>query len=367
MEPFKERIGPDAVGMIADRVRAAWPPFPRDAFVAAALDGLTDLELKARVVHVARALRERLPERWADAVAVLVDALPPALVDETGLTDGFAWWPLLQVVEDFGADDPASSLPALREMTRRFSAEFAIRPLIDAHPEASWAALAAWVDDPDVHVRRLVSEGSRPRLPWGRRLSSSVADPSRGLLLLDRLVDDPSPYVRRSVANHLGDVAKDHPERAVAVAARWIAEDAARTPLVKHALRHPLKQGHPGALALLGEAGPELDVADVTVSPGRARVGGAVVVRARIVASEAGTVRVDVVWAWPSARGAWSSKVFRGASRALAAGEAWSFSSSVSLRPVSTRPLRLGTQRVWLRIGGRDLDPVTFELVAGDP
>ncbi len=362
-EPFKELVNAEAAARLGGLIAAAWPAFPLARFVEAATVGLSDLELKARVVHVAGVLRSHLPPAWPDAVAVLAASLPPPLPDDTEVSQGFFLWPLLQVVQDHGLAHPAESLALLREMTKRFSAEFAVRPYLLRHPELAWGTLAGWATDPDVHVRRLVSEGTRPRLPWGQRLSIAEVDVRRGLALLDRLVDDPSAYVRRSVANHLGDVAKDHPALALSVAARWLAERPERRPLVTHALRHLLKGGDAEALRLLDLAGAEVEVGPVVATPHEVRVGQAVTVSASIRARSAGTVRVDVVWQWPALRGGWSSRTFRGADRELAAGATWEFSSSVSTRPVSTRPTRPGSQRLILRVNGADQEPVGFELV----
>lgn len=365
-EPFRDLLDTAAVVGLAGHVLRAWPAFPADRFVAQATDGLGALGLKDRVRHVGTALHAALPPRWEEAVGVLVASLPPPLADDGAVTvNGFQLWPVLYVVEGFGADDPATSLPALREMTRRFSAEFAIRPLLARHPEPTWAALEAWASDADPHVRRLVSEGSRPRLPWGMRLQDAVRDPSRGLALLDRLVDDPSAYVRRSVANHLGDVAKDHPERAVAVARRWVGERPDRDPLVRHGLRDLLKKGHAGALALVGHDGGGVEVTDVRVERVEVRVGEPIEVHARVVAHEGGTVRVDAVWSWPGARGGWSSRTFRGPVKTLAAGEEWAPRVRISTRPVTTRPLRPGPQRVRLRVNGVDGEDVGVVLVEG--
>jgi 3-methyladenine DNA glycosylase AlkC len=177
MAAFKDAIDAAAIARISQQIHHVYPDFPAERFQSAA-DGVAPLELKDRVRHVARALRASLPDDWTEAVRILVRSLPPATPPEEGLSAGFWVWPILQVVEDHAAD-PSVSLPALREMTSRFSAEFAIRPLIDAYPDETWPVLESWVTDPDPHVRRLVSEGTRPRLPWGRRLSASVRDPSR--------------------------------------------------------------------------------------------------------------------------------------------------------------------------------------------
>jgi 3-methyladenine DNA glycosylase AlkC len=362
-EPFKNYVDRNAVERLASAISAVHPSFAKADFVRAATRGLEPLELKARVKHVAAALREALPAEWRAALAILVAVMPEAKPPEDGLNGGFWLWPVLQVVEDHGLDDPAASLAALRLMTPSFSAEFAIRPLIARAPEVAWPALRSWVTDPDPHVRRLVSEGSRPRLPWGARLQDSVSDPSRGLELLERLVDDPSPYVRRSVANHLGDVAKDHPDLAVALAKRWLDEAPSREELVRHGLRALLKAGRPDALALFGHDRVHVDVSDLAVTP-RVRVGDKVEITAKLRAGEAAHVRVDVVWSWPGARGGWSSKTFRGADRELAAGETWEFRYRLPTKPVTTRPTRPGTHRITLRVLGHDVGPASFELLA---
>ncbi len=360
-EPFKNLIDANAVALLAEHISAAYPAFQVARFCEVAAD-LEPLELKDRVRQVAAALRACLPADWSAAVGILAASLPEWKPADVSLSAGFWLWPALQVIEDHGRD-PAISLPALHAMTSRFSAEFAIRPYLAAYPEPTWAALAVWAGDPDPHVRRLVSEGSRSRLPWGRRLVDSVRDPSRGLALLDRLVDDPSPYVRRSVANHLGDVGKDHPEQAIAVGRRWLLERPEREDLVRHGLRALLKAGNPDALALFGHADVHVHVDGLQVAPTEVSVGGTVEVTALLRVDEPAHVRVDVVWQWPGARG-WASKTFRGDDRELAPGEVWIFRYRLSTKPVTTRPTRPGTHRITLRVLGTDVGPVGFTLLA---
>ena len=142
-------------------------------------------------------------------------------------------------------------LEACYALTQRFTAEYAIRPLLLRDQTAVIATFDGWVSDPNPHVRRLVSEGSRPRLPWAERLPALDADPTPMLPLLDRLVDDPDLYVRRSVANHIGDIAKRHPALAFERCERWLAAPTKeRNWVIRHAVRHPAKQGVAAALDL---------------------------------------------------------------------------------------------------------------------
>ena len=159
--------------------------------------------------------------------------------------------PNLRGEHNGGRDPFETSMRAQYEITRRFSAEFSIRPFIIRWPERTLARLMQWTRDPDPHVRRLCSEGSRPRLPWAMRLPNLVANPRPIFPILEALKDDPDLYVRRSVANHIGDMAKDHPDLAFALCEQWIqGASAERKWIIRHAVRHPAKKGVREALRL---------------------------------------------------------------------------------------------------------------------
>lgn len=258
--PLKQVLGPEAIGCLAHNVRLVHSTFDMDAFTQQALEGLEPLGIIERGEHIARVLRAHLPARYATAIGLLLKTLTPPLTrtDGNGL-EVFFYLPHACFVARFGLDpadndgeDPFEpSMHAQREITRRFSAEFSIRPFLIQQPERTLAQLMQWTRDPDPHVRRLCSEGTRPRLPWAPRIPAFVADPSPVLPLLEALKDDPELYVRRSVANHLGDIAKDHPEVVFALCERWLAHASEeRRWVIRHALRHPAKCGNSTALAL---------------------------------------------------------------------------------------------------------------------
>lgn len=359
--PFRDSVGPAAAERLFAEVQAACPTFDLSR-ARAALPPLDALALKARVEAIATALRAGLPADWPAALAGLLAALPPPLPGTTGVGSLFYLWPVLTVVEVHGGSHPTESLAALGALTRRFSAEFAVRPYLRDHPSTAWAAVEAWADDPCPHVRRLASEGTRPRLPWGMRLP--VGDSQRHFALLHRLIDDPSPYVRRSVANHLGDLAKEDRRAAIAAAAAWLAEDPRRAPVLRHGLRGPLKAGDPAALALFGHAPAGVHVRAAQVRPAEVSVGEDVVLEAILEVDAPALVRVDVVWEWPGARGGWSRRTFVGGSAALVPGVPWHFRWPLRLRPVTTRPLRPGPQRLLLRVQGVERATVSFALRA---
>lgn len=281
-------------------------------------------------------------------------------------------WPMTHLVGERGLDDPETSLRALHALTQRFSAEFAIRHLLLRHPGPTLRALERWTRDESAHVRRLVSEGTRPRLPWGVRLRPFVEDPSPTLALLEALKDDPSEYVRRSVANHLGDIAKDHPELAVATARRWldgVGPGAAtrRQRLVKHGLRWLVKRGDAGALEVLGFGPPQVE-ATLTGSPARATVGEEVhlevALRSTARRGQAQPLMIDYVVHHVMANGGTSPKVFKWATRDLGPRATITLKKAHPLRVVSTRTLRPGEHRVEVQVNGAIVAGWAFELVA---
>ncbi len=245
-----------AVTCLAHNLWVVWPDFNRRGFQKTAMAGLGEFGLMARGDFLACVLREFLPSDYHEAVRVLIDSLGPPVPETSG--NGLATFFYLPHtrfvalfgVEAGGGEDPFEiSMLAQHELTRRFTAEFSIRPFLVAQPERTLKRLLEWTRDPDPHVRRLCSEGSRPRLPWAMRLPAFVKDPRPTLPILEALKDDPELYVRRSVANHLGDIAKDHLDLALKIARRWTASASPeRLWVVRHALRHPAKKGHPEAL-----------------------------------------------------------------------------------------------------------------------
>jgi 3-methyladenine DNA glycosylase AlkC len=261
---LKVLLDREAVDCLAHNLSRAHPEFDAGGFRRAALDGLEPLGIMDRGTHLARALRAHLPADYDQAVAVMLRSLTPPHDDTADLGLAvFFYLPHSCFVAAYGLDpaenggrDPFDvSMRAHYEITRRFTAEFSIRPFLIHQQARTLQRLMAWTRDPDPHVRRLCSEGSRPRLPWAMRIPAFVADPAPILPILDALKDDPELYVRRSVANSLGDIAKDHPEVAYACCERWLeGASADRRWLIRHALRHPARKGNKTALRLRARA-----------------------------------------------------------------------------------------------------------------
>lgn len=363
---FKDRLARPEVERIGNAIAVLHPAFPRADFVDQAVNGLSQLELKARVRHIIGALRSCLPDDFEDAAKILYKL--PGVFDPGDPEDpfrGFAAWPLIDYVGIHGTGQPGVALPLLRRLTAMFSAEFAIRSFIRNDPESTFRELKTWLFDPDHHVRRLVSEGTRPRLPWGIRLDALVEDPSPILPLLDALKDDPSEYVRRSVANNLNDIAKDHPDLVVSTCEVWSrGADEARLRLIRHALRTLIKSGHSGVFPLLGfTADPNLEIGQLEISNEKISLGGVLEfeLRMRSLAASQRFV-VDFAIHFIKANGKTSPKVFKLRNIKAREGEVFVVRKKHALKPITTRRYYSGEHVLAVHVNGREVARRPFVL-----
>jgi len=359
---LKDRISPTAIAGLAGALEGAWADFPARRFRDLAEDGLGGLELKARVIHVADALAATLPGNFPESAAIIGRA-----IDDQAMNH-WAVYCVDDYVARYGIGDPEVALPLMALLTPRWSCEFAIRPFIEAHPDLTFEYFDRWIESDDEHLRRLVSEGSRPRLPWGQQLRGFIADPSPTIPLLDRLVDDPSEYVRRSVANHLNDIAKDHPRLAVDTAARWLKEGGVverREWIVRHGMRSLIKSGDPAALALVGfDHDAEVEIAYFKVSPAQIEIGEAITIEFALTASEPTPVMVDYAIHHAGAKGTRGPKVFKLKQVRLEPGTETRFSREHRIREVSVRKIYPGPHLVEVQVNGRVLAAATVEVSA---
>ena len=341
--------------------------FDSSAFVDRCLVGYEAMELTERARHIADVLADHLPTDRRRALEIVTDSLGPE-IEERELTGmgGFLYLPLVFFVADHGLEHFEEAMHAQYELTKRFTAEFSIRAYLERYPAETLNRMREWAVDPDVHVRRLVSEGTRPRLPWAPRLRSFQADPTPVMELLEILKDDTEEYVRRSVANNLNDISKDNPDLVIDVARRWWDSGSSdRRRLVRHGLRTLIKQGHPEALEVLG-FGPDspVEVAAVSVTPATVPIGGRVRIEVQLVnpsEDEAGAL-VDLIVHFVKANGSTSPKVFKGAEVILGAGEATTVSKSVSVKQHTTRTHYPGRHGVEVQLNGQVFPGDDFEL-----
>ncbi len=371
-EPLKNSFGPDVPKHISKVLAIASDAmgvsFDSMGFLKSCLDGYESLELTPRASHIADAMAIYLPENRTLAMKILLESLGSAQGDpDDSMMASFKYLPHVNFVADHGQGDFETAMTLQYELTKLFTAEFSIRSYLEGeHQAATLERLREWTTDSSEHVRRLVSEGSRPRLPWAKRLPEFIADPTPVVELLELLRHDESEYVRRSVANNLNDIAKDHPQLVVDISSRWWADatlDEKR--MIRHALRTPIKNGDPGALEVLGfgKSSPATIVGS-SIEPEIVDIGGKFRVEVEVnnPSSKATGALVDLKVHFVKANGATSPKVFKGAELMLAPGETKKVRKTISVKQHSTRKHYPGEHRVEALINGVAVELAVFQL-----
>lgn len=356
-EPLKNAFDARVVQRIAQELGEAWPEFPKRRFLRAATLGLESMELTARGQHVAAALAQALPQSFEAAAEVVLRSFGPALDDTEGNgMSPFRYLPHAYWVARHGLGHFEAAMAVQHALTQRFTAEFSIRPFLEAEPERTLAQLHVWVTDPSVHVRRLVSEGTRTLLPWASRLEQFRRDPEPVLALLERLKDDPERYVQRSVANNLNDLSKDHPERIVALCRRWRrGAGPGRRYIIGHGLRTLVKRGDPAALEVLGYGEPpQVALRSPKWAPKVVPIGQVLRFQVTLLSKSARpqVLLVDYRVHFQKARGHTQPKVFKLKQLTLAAGGQVELRGSVSFKVHTTRRPHPGRHTLELLING---------------
>ncbi len=368
---FSAVLNEAATRQIAQEIQSAWPEFDAQGFYDSVAPQLDGQALKVRSQLIADQLAQYLPSSFAQAGAILTRSLGTRLQSTSGEhVSAFRYLPHGQYVSQHGLaeEDLAIAADFLYEMTQCFTAEFAIRPFLKKYPTPMLDYLQQWVKDENEHVRRLVSEGTRPRLPWGVRVKAYDANYQPIIALLEQLHADPSLYVRRSVANHLNDLTKDRPELVLATLKRWKEEQAHDELdwLIKHSLRTLIKAGHAGALALLGYGQtPAVAIEQLRVAQPQLPLGVQQEFSFELVSTSAAPqeLLLDYLVYFTKANGQQKSKVFKLKTLTLAPKERLSFQKKHWFKHFSTRRLYAGTHRIELQINGQPQAAIDFELV----
>lgn len=244
--------------LLADKIYSVYPSFNRNRFVKSVDLNVQKLEMKDRVEAIADELQANLPGSYPRSVELLLQIIGPENPVETGMFTNYYWiMPIAKYVEKFGLDDFEISTNAIAEITKRNTGEYAIRPYIELYPEKTLEAMLGWSCDKNFHVRRLSSEGVRPRLPWAKKLDLFIKNPVPILPILENLKDDSSKYVQKSVANCLNDILKDNPEIGREIIEKWQKQPTKeRCWIIKHALRNLIKQHDDRALRFANNLKP---------------------------------------------------------------------------------------------------------------
>ena len=355
---LKEMFNAARFRRIAKDVAGVYPRFDTQKFLALTLPKLEEANLLQRMRRVTEGLRATLPGDYVKALAVLRKLAPKT---ESGFVSLF----LPDFVGVYGLDDFDESLEALKFFTPFGSSEFGIRPFLKKDLRRTLKVMEGWTRDPDEHVRRLASEGCRPRLPWSFRLDALIADPMPVAKILENLKADPSLYVRKSVANHLNDITKNHPEWVLERIGKWNLERKEQAWVARQALRTLIKAGDRRALAVIGAGqAAEVKVKSFGVAPGEVRLGEVVTMALEMVATgkKAQKLVVDYAIHYAKKSGNTSAKVFKWKELTVAPGEVVTLTKRQRIQDFTTRKHHAGHHLIDVMVNGEKLASAGFDL-----
>jgi 3-methyladenine DNA glycosylase AlkC len=355
---LKEIFNETRFRQVARDVKAIYPAFDTRRFLKVALTDLDDLSLMQRLRRMTQALHATLPENYVEALEILRTLAPR-------IEQGFSTLVLPDYVGQYGQDHFDLSMDALKFFTGFGSSEFAVREFLRLDTKRALAIMKVWSRDESDAVRRLASEGSRPRLPWSFRLDAILADPALAAPILDNLRADPSLYVRKSVANHLNDVTKSHPEWVLDRLAAWPVDNAHTNWIAKRALRSLIKTGNSRALTLIGAGGvPEVKLSKFAVTPGQVTLGERVTLSFDLASKCAESQRlvIDYRMHYVKKSGATAAKVFKLKELTLDGGQRVSIERTQNIRDFTTRVHYAGRHDIEILVNGACLAKGYFDL-----
>lgn len=372
-EPFKNLLNKEIIEGMAVHFKSHWSRFDARGFVTVATKNLDALELKARTEQITDAMIEYLPADFEKAGKIMLASLGTPLGDHisAGTVDakGIAGWaitPLTHYVGLRGHGHFDLSMTLFKEMTRRASSEFGIRFFLLQSPEKTLSVLKTWTTDDNQHVRRLVSEGSRPRLPWAMSLPAFIKDPTPVIELLERLKDDDKEYVRRSVANNLNDIARDNPDLVAEIAAQWMkGANQERKKLIRHACRTLVKTGHKKALKVLGFKPPKIQKVSIDILTPKVVFGDALQFMLTICSDskQDQSLMIDYIIHHKKANGRTSPKVFKWRTTTLSAKNTLTITKKHAIKKITTRVYYPGMHRLEIMVNGVSAGTAEFQLL----
>ena len=364
---LKDHINAGSIEILARLIKQYKPSFPADEFIQKSTDDLEAKPLKSRVSHLSTVLTELLIEDYSDTakwLKQLADNWPDKNINKGWYS--FMAWPLIDYAGKQGLHQPETALDLLRHLTRLFTAEFAIRPYIDQHFELTYHHLLQWSQDADEHVRRLASEGMRPRLPWGGHLTALKLNPQPIFTVLNYLKDDHSRYVQKSVANNLNDISKDHPQQVIELCGDWLNDSTAqRRWIIRHGLRSLIKAGEPAVFPLLGFTQKPRVQVDLVLTEQQLKLGESLVLQAEIhsAADQTQVLVVDYrVW-HVKANGTTTAKVYKWKNIELLARESIRLSKSHGFLKLTTRQYYSGRHTFEILINGVVYNQASMNLL----
>ena len=358
-EPLKFLYNRELIRALCTELKSEYPTFDSRTFTRHVFDkGWGDRELKQRMRHIARCLHRHLPDDYLQALAILKPV--------SSRFSGFEYMFFQDYVELYGLEHYQPSITALEQFTKYSSSEFAVRQFIIRYPDRMMRQMERWAASKNHHVRRLASEGCRPRLPWAIALPAFKEDPQAVLRILNKLKDDDSEYVRRSVANNLNDISKDNPQQVIDTAKHWLGDNDDTDWIIRHACRSLLKQGDPEVLKLFGFAKPTHVKIDNLQAQKSVRIGSKLAFSFDISSSKKklGKLRIEYAIDFMKQNGKLSRKVFK-ILEAVVDSRTKSVSKSHSFKLISTRKYYPGRHGIAIIVNGKELTNTAFTLRIG--
>jgi 3-methyladenine DNA glycosylase AlkC len=360
-----ETFNIQSITKLADSILCVYPKFKHKEFLEMILPTLESLELKERSNSIEDALVTYLPKPFEAGAEILLKALPCEIVEmEITSYRGFILMPQTGYIARCGMNNFELSMKVLYEMTKRFTSEFHIRFFIQEHYKATMSTLKEWSEDENVRVRRLVSEGTRPRLPWASVLKDFTKDPTPIITLLQKLKNDPELYVRRSVANNLNDISKDHPDLVIKTLTLWQNATKEMAWLTKHALRTLLKAGNEDALELLGYKQSNKLQLKLSLASTEVIFGESLEFKIDINSNEDKIIpiMVDFIIYYQKANGTLAPKVFKLTSKKIKPNEVITLNKKHKFADFTTRKHYEGEHKIAIIINGKRYADCCFNL-----
>jgi 3-methyladenine DNA glycosylase AlkC len=340
------------------------PLFNKQRFISLIFtDDFSDKELKSRMRHTTMVLHGFMPSDYKKSVSLIRRLILQLKKNRTG-EDGLAYIFLPDYIEVFGLDDFETSVSAIEYITQFVSCEFAVRPFIIRYEEKMMKQMKSWSLHKNYKVRRLASEGSRPRLPWAMAVPSLKKDPSPLIPILENLKNDPSEWVRRSVANNLNDIAKDHPDLVISLARKWKGFSRETDAIIKHGSRTLLKKGHIEILKHFGLDSKNIQVSSFKIGTSTVKIGGFMAFSFLVFNQDTKEqkIRLEYGLYYRKANGQLSRKVFKISEKDYAAGSRTTVQRNQSFKRITTKVFYPGKHGLSIIVNGEEKAVKSFIL-----
>ena len=362
-EPLKNIYNPTFFEQFTKTVKQVLPQFNKQAFLNQIFDHeWEEKELKQRMRHIASTAKNHLPGTYKEQVQLIIQIIERTKANN--IKAGFEYMFLPDFIEQYGLNDLKTSLQAMEEITKFTSCEFAIRPFLLKHPDEVMAQMLKWSKHPHPHVRRFSSEGCRPRLPWTLAIPSLKKDPSPIFPILENLKADESLFVRKSVANNLNDIAKDHPEAVVKIVKNWKGFSKETDWIIKHGCRTLLKKAHPSTYELFGlNSAAACEISNLKLTQTKLAIGDRLGFSFQLkTGKEQSKLRLEYAVYYAKAAGKQSRKIFQIGENIYQPGQVFQFKKEQRFQDFTTRKHYPGKHKLAIVVNGQELAATEFLL-----